>query len=79
LTSRHALITSLTFHLAPAPTFSSAETHAHQSFLDALALSLVGKRYESLEGAEAPEGQWEDNSHWREVAFEVISWFRRTM
>ncbi|GFZ46240.1 hypothetical protein JCM24511_04487 [Saitozyma sp. JCM 24511] len=79
LTSRHALLTSITFHLSPAFTFSTADTQTHQSFLDALALSLVGRRYETLDGAESPEGEWEEDPKWMELAAEVIAWLRHTM
>jgi lipoate-protein ligase A len=79
LTSRHALLTSITFHLSPSFAFSTADTQTHQSFLDALALSLVGRRYETLDGAESPEGEWEEDPKWMEMAAETIAWLRHTM
>ncbi|WWC61224.1 uncharacterized protein I303_103804 [Kwoniella dejecticola CBS 10117] len=79
LTARHALLTSLTFHLTPQPHERVEETTKKQEFLDSLALSLIGHRYESLEGAEGALGhQWEDEK-WRERGNEVIGWLRRVM
>ncbi|KAK6902798.1 hypothetical protein I203_108057 [Kwoniella mangroviensis CBS 8507] len=79
LTARHALITSITFHLTPSLHESTEETSQKQAFLDSLALSLVGHRYESLDGAEGALGhEWEDEK-WREMGNEVIGWLRRVM
>ncbi|WVW83244.1 hypothetical protein I302_105263 [Kwoniella bestiolae CBS 10118] len=79
LTARHAIITSMTFHLTPSLHESTEETSQKQGFLDSLALSLVGHRYESLDGAEGALGhQWEDE-RWREMGNEVIGWLRRVM
>ncbi|KAK8869918.1 hypothetical protein IAR55_000486 [Kwoniella newhampshirensis] len=79
MTTRHALITSMTFHLSPPLHFSTEEVAEKQQFLDSLALSLIGKRYESLEGAEGTMGDRWDDEHWREVGNEIMSWLRRTM
>ncbi|WVQ78213.1 hypothetical protein IAT38_000296 [Cryptococcus sp. DSM 104549] len=79
LTSRHALIQSITFHLTPPLHASRAETAEQQDFLDALALSLVGKPYESLRGAEGvPSGRF-DEEKWRDLGNEVMGWLRRVM
>ncbi|ODN84799.1 hypothetical protein L202_00669 [Cryptococcus amylolentus CBS 6039] len=83
LTSRHALITALTFHLSPPASHPSSpsapEAAKTQAFLDALALDLIGKRYESLEGAEGAMGhEWEGEA-WRNFGWEVMNWLRRTM
>ncbi|WWC69572.1 uncharacterized protein I206_103515 [Kwoniella pini CBS 10737] len=79
LTARHALLISLTFHLEPLHNESTEKTMEKQNFLDSLALSLVGHRYESLEGVEgALDHQWEDEK-WRERGNEVISWLRKVM
>ncbi|WWD15807.1 hypothetical protein CI109_100231 [Kwoniella shandongensis] len=79
LTTRHALITSMTFHLSPPLHYSTEEIAEKQEFLDSLALSLVGKRYENLEGAEGAIGDKWDDEHWREVGNEIMTWLRRTM
>ncbi|ORY32223.1 hypothetical protein BCR39DRAFT_557623 [Naematelia encephala] len=79
LTSRHALITSLTFHLTPSISATTAETTVRQEFLDALALSLIGARYEALEGADGPEDPAYDTPQWRELSHEIISWLRQAM
>ncbi|WVQ71546.1 hypothetical protein IAR50_001085 [Cryptococcus sp. DSM 104548] len=83
LTSRHAIITSLTFHLSPNPSHPSNSSAPGvtkiQAFLDALALDLVGKRYESLEGAEGAMGHEWEGEKWRDLGWEVMNWLRRTM
>ncbi|KAL7422195.1 hypothetical protein Q5752_002841 [Cryptotrichosporon argae] len=73
LTARHARITSLALALDPAP---GAPGHA-QAALDELALALVGKRYESLEGADGVD--WPADASRRELAAEVIRWLRTAM
>lgn len=79
LTSRHALLTSLTFHLTPPRTTSEADARTQQDFLDALAISLVGKRYQTLESAEGASGPQFEETRFRALGDEVISWLRRTM
>ncbi|WRT67011.1 uncharacterized protein IL334_003977 [Kwoniella shivajii] len=79
LSARHALLTSLTLHLTPTLHEATEITTTKQSFLDSLALSLVGHRYESLDGAQGALGhEWEDEK-WREMGNEVINWLRKVM
>ena len=78
MTARHGLITSLTLHAKPPPDASQEMVKTTQQYLDALALSLVGKRYESLDDAdETLPG--DDEPVLREVHTEVIDWLRRAM
>lgn len=53
--------------------------HDKQGFLDAIALGLVGKRYETLDGAESPSDPRFDNETCRQLGTEVIDWLRKTM
>lgn len=81
MTARHGLITSFTFHLdrTPTPPSSPDSTQHKQDFLDALALSFIGKRYETLEGAESGLSGEYDTPQWRESALEVLQWLRSSM
>jgi lipoate-protein ligase A len=64
--------------LTPPINTSTETTKLKQDFLDTLALSLVGKRYESLDGAEDRIPADEQDSH-REMHLEVVDWLRRAM
>jgi len=77
LATRHALLTSVTFHLMPSPSLSAMEEF--QDFLDALALSLIGKRYETLDGIEPPSGPRFKEPKWQALGSEIIAWLRRAM
>lgn len=71
--SRHALITQLVLELSGSDLSLAAEMYA-QDALDAIALGLVGVRYESLDGAEGNmEGVPPD------VCGEVLAWLRGAM
>ena len=50
-----------------------------QGFLDALALSLIGKRYASFEGAEAAEIPGKGSARLYELGNEVLAWMRTAM
>ena len=50
-----------------------------QEYLDALALSLIGKRYETLDGAVSPPDPHFDHKQYRELGAEAIDWLRRKM
>ncbi|KAK4687730.1 hypothetical protein P7C73_g2386, partial [Tremellales sp. Uapishka_1] len=78
LTARHALLTSMTLHYSPAHDADPVQTKQTQDFLDFLALALVGKRYETLDGAEGIGGPLQE-VRWREMGDEIISWMRRAM
>jgi lipoate-protein ligase A len=68
----------LTFHLEP-PLHASAEiTKTKQKYLDTLALSLVGRRYESLDGADKAIPADSDTSL-KGMHEEVIAWLRGAM
>ncbi len=86
MTSRHALINSLTFH------YSSGgrdldRTRRVQTYLDGLALRLVGKRYETLDGVleidddDAESGTDHVSGHevFEKVGQEIVEWLRRVM
>nr|ODN99699.1 lipoate-protein ligase A [Cryptococcus depauperatus CBS 7855] len=79
LTSRHAVLTSLTFHLSPPLHSNPTTTAERQAFLDSLALSLIGKRYESLQEVEGAMGYEWDDEHWRDMGNQVLHWLRRSM
>lgn len=79
LSSRHAIITSMTFHLTPPRTTLEPEASGLQNYLDALALSLVGKRYETLDGAEGVNAVEFEESKYRHLTDEILAWLRRTM
>ncbi|OCF35398.1 lipoate-protein ligase A [Kwoniella heveanensis BCC8398] len=79
LTARHALITSLTLHLTPPVHGNTDETASKQEYLDCLALSLIGCRYETLDGAEGALGSQYEDEHWRELGNEVLGWLRKVM
>ena len=79
LSTRHALITSLTFSLAPSADTPPKDVQAYQDFLNALALSLVGKRYESLVSAEPLPNSIYQTTKWRELGANIIDWLRQTM
>nr|ODN81240.1 lipoate-protein ligase A [Cryptococcus depauperatus CBS 7841] len=79
LTSRHAVLTSLTFHLSPSLHSNPTTTAERQAFLDSLALSLIGKRYESLQEVEGAMGYEWDDEHWRDMGNQVLHWLRRSM
>jgi lipoate-protein ligase A len=49
-----------------------------QDYLDTLALSLVGRRYESLEGAEEAIPHDKDPAL-KEIHNEVVEWLRKAM
>ena len=66
------------FHLTPSLNASTDATKRKQDYLDTLALSLVGKRYESLEGAEEAIPPDEDMSL-KGIHSEVIEWLRKAM
>jgi len=78
LTARHGLITSFIFHLAPPLNVSAEATKVKQDYLDTLALSLVGRRYESLEGAEEAIPHDRDPVL-KQIHTEVVEWLRRAM
>ena len=73
VTSRHALITFLSLGLSR-PVLQGS-FRARQDYLNALALTLVGKRYETLDGAGPPP---DSGAHY-ELGEEVIDWLRRVM
>ncbi|CAD6580417.1 MAG: Biotin/lipoate A/B protein ligase [Tremellales sp. Tagirdzhanova-0007] len=73
LTTRHALITSMSIKLA------DSHDRLKQEYLDALALSLIGKRYETLDGAVSPPDPHFDHKQYRELGAEAIDWLRRKM
>ncbi|WWC85362.1 uncharacterized protein L201_000225 [Kwoniella dendrophila CBS 6074] len=79
LSARHAVITALTLHLTPTLHETTESTSEKQSFLDSLALSLVGHRYESLDGAEGALGHAWEEEKWRELGNEIIGWLRKVM
>ncbi|WVQ98628.1 hypothetical protein IAU59_005758 [Kwoniella sp. CBS 9459] len=79
LTARHALITSLTLHLTPSVHGNTDETASKQEYLDCLALSLIGCRYETLDGAEGALAPKFEDEKWRELGNEVLAWLRRAM
>lgn len=79
MTARHGLITSLTFHLAPPLHASTDGIKAKQAYLDEVALTLVGKRYETLDDAEVELSADGTNPRLEEVHHEVITWLRRVM
>ena len=78
MTARHGLITSFIFHLAPPLNASAEATKVKQDYLDTLALSLVGRRYESLEGAEEAIPHDKDPAL-KEIHDEVVEWLRKAM
>ena len=47
--------------------------------LDALALDLIGKRYETLDGLEPPLDSQFDNEADHQLGREVIRWLRTSM
>lgn len=66
-------------HLTPPLHLSTEERSIKQAYLDSFALSLVGKRYESLEGFEGVmEEEWDDE-HWRDLGNDIVSWLRKHM
>nr|KIR50581.1 lipoate-protein ligase A [Cryptococcus bacillisporus CA1280] len=79
IAARHALITSMGIHLTPPLHVSTDERSIKQAYLDSLALSLVGKRYESLEGFEGVMGEEWDDEHWRDLGNDIVSWLRKHM
>ncbi|WVR05086.1 hypothetical protein IAU60_002098 [Kwoniella sp. DSM 27419] len=79
ISARHAVLTSLTLHLTPTSSASTRDTSLRQEFLDSLALGLIGKRYESLDGAEGAYGSKFEDEHWREFGHEVVAWLRKAM
>lgn len=76
MTSRHALITSMTIHLTPNYKTDPKRTRKSQEYLDALALSLIGRRYESLEGIEQTAIFEGEN---QALGEEVVAWMRGNM
>jgi lipoate-protein ligase A len=78
LTARHGLITALIFHLEPPLNASTEATKIKQDYLDTLALSLVGRRYGSLEGAEEAIPPDEDATL-KDIHQEVVEWLRKAM
>ncbi|KAL0250278.1 hypothetical protein I308_102451 [Cryptococcus tetragattii IND107] len=79
IAARHALITSMGIHLTPPLHVSTEERSIKQAYLDSLALSLVGRRYESLEGFEGVMGEEWDDEHWRDLGNDIVSWLRKHM
>jgi lipoate-protein ligase A len=80
ITARHALITSAIIGLDPkSDTTSYDEKRQTQTTLDALALAMIGKRYESLEDVKETGGPWSDNAASAALADEVLDWLRRAM
>jgi lipoate-protein ligase A len=79
LSSRHALITSIRLRLEPGEGCPPEQAASTQEFLDALALSLLGKRYESLDAVEGTLSGQYDEPDWRSLGTEVIGWLRKNM
>jgi lipoate-protein ligase A len=69
----------MTLHLTPPRTTLAPEAKALQDHLDALALSMIGKRYATLESAEEQICAFHYGSELRSVSHDVVRWLRETM
>ena len=80
VTARHALITSAIIGLDPkSDNIPHHDQRQIQKTLDALALAMVGKRYESLENVKETGGPWTNNDTSSKLVGEVLDWLRQAM
>ena len=77
--ARHCLLTSLTFRLTPSVQANHGDTRVTQDFLDSLALALISKRYETLDGAESSLEPRFNDQRWLHLGTEVLTWLRAVM
>ena len=70
---------SLTFHLTPSLRANQADSQETQDFLDSLALALIGKRYETLDGAKSSLEPRFNDQRWLDLETEVLYWLRAIM
>jgi len=72
-------MTSASIRLSSPVSGVDGDVSGQQGLLDALALDLIGKRYETLDGLEPPLDSQFDNEADHQLGREVIRWLRTSM